>query len=102
MSDNGGEFTRYVILLSHTGKPMTESIIRAHVKHLKRLEDVGRLVLCGPFKGYQGGMVIVRADSYEAAKKIAEADPFIREGVESFELRTWELSCKENNHLGMG
>lgn len=102
MSENGNEFTRYVILLSHADKPMTELIIRAHVEHLKRLDDGGQLVLCGPFKGYKGGMVIIRADSYDAARKIAEADPFVKEGVESYELRTWELSCKENNHLGMG
>jgi len=26
----------------------------------------------------------------------------VKEGYESFELRTLELSCKENNHMGMG
>ncbi|OIO06249.1 MAG: hypothetical protein AUJ52_12595 [Elusimicrobia bacterium CG1_02_63_36] len=97
-----GEFTRFVILLSHAGKPMTEAVIRAHVAHLKRLNDEGRLVLCGPFKDFKGGMVVVKADSYEEAKAIAEADPFVKEGVETYELRTWELSCRENNHMGMG
>lgn len=95
-------FTRFVILLSHAEKPMTEAVIRAHVAHLKRLDAEGRLVLCGPFKDHKGGMVIVKAESYAAAKEIAEADPFVKEGVETYELRTWELSCEENNHLGMG
>ncbi len=81
---------------------MSEPVIRAHVEHLKRLDDKGLLVLCGPFKDDKGGMVILRAASHEAAKEIAEADPFVKEGVETYELNTWELSCAENNHLGMG
>lgn len=47
-------------------------------------------------------MAIIRADSLEAARMIAESDPFVKSGVESYELRTLHLSCKENNHLGMG
>lgn len=92
---------RYVILLSHTGKkPMTEAMVRAHVAHLKSLGE--KYVLGGPFKDYKGGMYVIQAASIEAAKEIAEADPFIKEGVESYELRTWELSTAENNHMGMG
>lgn len=102
MRTTAPEFIRYVILLSHADVPMTEPVIRAHVAHLKRLDQQGKLVMCGPFNDHKGGMVIVKAESLEEAKEIAEADPFVRQGVESYELRTWELSCEENNHLGMG
>jgi uncharacterized protein YciI len=96
------KFIRYCILLSHTGKPITESLIRAHVAHLKKLDHDGKLELCGPFKDFKGGMVLVRARDYQEAAAIASSDPFVVEGVETFELRTLELSCEENNHLGMG
>ncbi|MEK4509272.1 YciI family protein [Paenibacillus sp. FSL K6-2524] len=97
------EDLRYVILLSKVpGKEMTEELIRAHVQHLKQLDGQGKLELCGPFIGYRGGMVIIKADSFEEAKQIAEADPYVRAGVETYELRTWELSCEANNHMGMG
>ncbi len=97
------EFIRYVILLSMVpDKNLTEDLIRAHVNHLKELDEKGQLVLCGPFIDYKGGMIIIQAKSYEEAKEIAERDPFIQAGVETYELRTWELSCKENNHMGMG
>lgn len=100
--EHSAHWTRYVITLSRTEKPLTETLVRRHVAHLKELDRQGRLVLCGPFTDHKGGMVIVRAESIEEAKTIAEADPFVREGVETYALRTWELSCEENNHMGMG
>ncbi|MEF2967663.1 YciI family protein [Paenibacillus sp. M1] len=97
------EDIRYVILLSVIpGKEMSEELIRAHVGHLKELDRQGKLVLCGPFTDYRGGMVIIKAAGYEEAKAVAEADPYVQAGVESYELRTWELSCEGNNHMGMG
>ncbi|MGD8191644.1 YciI family protein [Brevibacillus ginsengisoli] len=51
---------------------------------------------------YRGGMVIIRAGSMMEAQAIAEMDPFISSGAESYELRVWNLSNEANNHLGMG
>jgi flavin reductase (DIM6/NTAB) family NADH-FMN oxidoreductase RutF/uncharacterized protein YciI len=100
--EQSDQWIRYVITLSRTDMPMTEALVRRHVAHLQELDRLGRLVLCGPFKDHLGGMLIVRAGSLEEARDIAEADPFVREGAETFALREWELSCEENNHMGMG
>ena len=70
--------------------------------HLKRLEDRGQLELCGPFPDHDGGMVVLRGVSEEEARAIAEADPFVASGAETFELRKLEVSCRDNKHLGMG
>lgn len=99
---NEDKWIRYVILLSHSGKKITEELIRSHVAHLKELDRKGQLVLCGPFLDYKGGMVIIKASSYDEAKEIAESDPFVKESVEKYEIRALEVSCEENNHLGMG
>lgn len=91
---------RYVYLMSHRpGGKITPKLIAKHIDHLKRLDAAGQLVLCGPFKDYKGGMVVVKAPSLEAARAIAEADPFIKEGFETYELRTWELACADNGWL---
>lgn len=95
-------YVRYVILLSHAEKPFTEELVKAHCAHLRRLDQQGKLVLCGPFQDYKGGMVIVEVESLEEAKVIAESDPFVSSGVETYEIRTLQVSCEENNHLGMG
>lgn len=97
------KFTRYAYFLTQIpGKQCTEEVVRRHVQHLKQLDRKGKLVLCGPFSDYEGGMVIIKANSLEEAMAIAESDPFVKEGFETFELRTLELSCEENNHMGMG
>ena len=94
-------FIRYVYLMSHRpGGKITPDLIQAHIAHLRRLDEGGRLVMCGPFKDYKGGMVVVKADSLEDARRIAESDPFIKDGFETYELRTWELACRENGFLG--
>lgn len=98
----GEDLTRYVIMLTpRPGKELNESLIRAHVSHLRQLDAAGRLVMCGPFDA-GGGMIIIRAGSLEEARTIAAADPFVSSGAEDFEVRTWLLSCEGNNHMGYG
>jgi len=79
-----------------------EVLIRAHVAFLRKLDKEEKLVMCGPFTNCKGGMVIIKASGLEEATRVAESDPFVSEGVRTFEVRTWELSCEENNHMGMG
>ncbi|WP_102274995.1 YciI family protein [Cytobacillus massiliigabonensis] len=93
----------YVILLSMKhGEKLSEPIIREHVSFLRNLEEKGQLVLCGPFLDYKGGMVIIKAESMDEARRVAESDPFVSSGLESYEIRRLEVSNEDNNHLGMG
>ncbi len=95
--------TRYVYLLAHARRELfCEDLIRAHVGYLKQLEAKGQLDLCGPFPDHDGGIVILRGVTEDEACAIADADPFISSGAETYELRKLELSCRENSHLGMG
>lgn len=88
----------YVYLMSNQ-KPINADIIKSHVEYLKELKAQGKLVLCGPFTDYPGGMVIIFAESITEATKIAESDPFIASGCKTFEIRTLELANEENNYL---
>jgi len=64
-----------------------------HVAYLKSLRDA--LVLAGPFTDddgatMTGSLIIVEAPSREAAKKIADGDPFAKAGLfEAVEIRPW-------------
>jgi uncharacterized protein YciI len=80
-------------------KKVTEDIIKKHIDHLKDLDENGQLVLAGPFLDRTGGMVIIKAASFELAKKIVESDPFITNGVQSYQLKEMNLACKDNNYL---
>lgn len=93
---------RYVLLLKHARPELlTEDLVRAHVAFLEKLDAENLLELCGPFPNNDGGMVIVRVAEEDKARKIAESDPFVKSGAETYELRRWELSHRGNRHLGV-
>jgi uncharacterized protein YciI len=83
----------------HNEKPLDEEIIKKHVQYLKDLNKQGKLVLCGPFTNYPGGMVIIKANDLNEAENIAADDPLIASGCKSFEIRALELANEENNYL---
>jgi len=87
------------IILMHNAKPLDEQAVADHVRYLAALDDAGQLVLCGPFIGEEGGIVILRAVSPEAARLAAESDPFIARGYKTYELRQLEPANRENNYL---
>lgn len=69
-----------------------EPHLPAHRAYLAQLDAAGTLVLSGPFTDRRGGMVMIRAESEEAARAIAEADPLVRAGVDRYELRHWRVT----------
>jgi len=98
MDDKTKKFVRYALMYTKL-KDFNQKIIEEHVAHIRSLDDRGILEICGPFLDYKGGMVVVRAADIDEARKIAESDPFVRDGYESYEVRTWLIGCRENNYL---
>jgi len=88
----------YVYFMNNL-KPINQELIKSHVAHLKALKAQGKLVLCGPFTDYPGGMVIFSANDLIEAIDIAKSDPFIASGCKSYEVRTLELANEENHYL---
>ena len=87
----------YVYLMANK-KSLSLEIVKKHVQYLKKLDDLGKLILCGPFTDYDGGIVILECKNIEEAKAIAESDPFIEERYKTFELRTLSVANKDNNY----
>ncbi|OEC97333.1 MULTISPECIES: YciI-like protein [unclassified Rhizobium] len=64
----------------------------AHLEHLNKLNAEGTLKMAGPFLDAEGkpngSLVVVKAESAEAAKAIADADPYTKAGLfESVEVK---------------
>lgn len=87
----------YLILLEN-GKALTAEAVERHVAHLKVHDEAGRLVVCGPFADYPGGMVLIRAGSVEEAHATAKNDPFVSGGYKTYSIRTLDWANKENNY----
>ena len=93
----------YVMFIERgkTYNKMTKAVVERHVANIKRLDDAGSLELCGVFKGYPGvaGMMILRAESYEAADAICQTEPLVAEGFATYKLRALQVAERENNYL---
>lgn len=74
-----------------------EQLVDAHLAWLLGLERTGELLLSGPLVAGSGvgpgsGVTVLRADTEDAARTIAAADPFVRAGLRTFELWRWRLN----------
>lgn len=67
-----------------------------HREHLRELHAVGTLLLAGPLGGGPGALLIVSAESEEAALGALSGDPFLRESViVDRNAREWTVSVGE-------
>jgi len=87
----------YVVLSKGGAAP--EAIAKhlpQHLEYMIGLEKTGVLFASGPLAEADGktrgdGLTILRAAGAEEARAIASADPFVVNGLRSFELREWTV-----------
>lgn len=79
----------YVAMLPIVDPEKNQQIRPAHLEYINDLFKQGKVVMAGPFTDQKGGMIIYKADSYEEALKLAQADPVVAEGARTLELREW-------------
>lgn len=93
----------YVMFLEKgkTYNRLTKALVEQHVDNLRRLDDSGKLHLCGVFKGYPGmaGMLVLKTETREEAEAICKAEPLVAGGFATYTLRTIQPANRENNYL---
>ena len=93
----------YVMLIERgkTYNKINKAMVIKHVDHIKKLDDAGQLVLCGPTKGYPGvaGMIVFEAGSDEEAKTICKSEPFVAEGYATYKVFSMKVGNRDNNYL---
>ncbi len=89
----------YVALSTPTKAPEdVKAFLPDHLAYQADLERAGKLAFAGPMSDDTGehmqgvGLIIYRADSLEAARKLAEGDPMHKSGARSFVLRRWMIN----------
>lgn len=92
---------RYVFILrkgpawSADETPEIAALQEAHLANYRRLGDMGKLVVTGPFldsfatSGEVRGMGILRAGSFEEAFDLISTDPMVKVNRLVFELHAW-------------
>jgi len=77
--------------------PEIEALQEAHLANLKRLEDMGKLVINGPLldsfatSGEIRGIGALKAASLAEAKELISTDPMVKVGRLVFELHAWMI-----------
>ena len=72
-----------------------QSYRQQHVDFLTRQEKEGAIFARGRFTEGEGGLVIYIAGSIDAARKIAESDPYVSLGARTLELFEWDMKVNE-------
>jgi uncharacterized protein YciI len=99
MENKDSDLYYAVVMNKVENRELTDEIIQHHARHLAELDEEGKLVLAGPFTDHPSSLIVLKTKSKSEAIKIADVDPLIREGVRTFEVRTWLIANRENNFL---
>lgn len=80
---------------------LTKVLVTEHVENLRKLDDAGKLELCGVFKGYPGkaGMFLLKTDTREEAEEICKQEPLVAGGYATYTLVEFLPANRENNYL---
>ena len=80
---------------------LTKKAVTEHVENIRKLDDEGKLEICGVFKGYPGmaGMYILKTDSREEAEELCKMEPLVIGGYATYKLVTLQVANRENNYL---
>ncbi len=80
---------------------ITKSVIMEHVENIRKLDNEGKIEICGVFHGYPGmaGMYILKTESRKEAEEICKAEPLVTGGYASYKLVGLQIANRENNYL---
>jgi uncharacterized protein YciI len=87
----------FVVLSQPSAAPeKLTALLPAHLEYMIGLEKRGVLFASGPLSDGAGppsgaGLTVLRVTNAREARKIAKADPFVVNGLRSFELKEWTV-----------
>jgi uncharacterized protein YciI len=73
-----------------------DRLLPEHLEHQIRLEKAGIMFAAGPMQNEDGapagGLIVIRAKDFAAARAIADSDPFHKAGLRTYTLRRWTVN----------
>ncbi len=88
----------YIIFSEPTEKTGDRrKIFPKHIEYQLKIERQGILFAAGPFVDAKGkpqgpGMIVIRAKNMAEAKRVAEADPFHKQGYRKYRIQAWQVN----------
>jgi uncharacterized protein len=87
----------YAVLSHPSPSPeKLKALLPEHLEYMISLEKRGVLFASGPLSDGHGpptgaGLTVLRVAGMDEARELAEADPFVRNGLRTFELKEWTI-----------
>jgi len=101
--DGSREKWLYMMMIEKTKSynKVTKEVITRHVENIRKLDDAGKLELCGVFKGYPGmaGMYILKTENCEETEELCKLEPLVTGGVATNKLVALQVADMDNNYL---
>lgn len=96
----GRQEAKYYVIFLHSipERPLSPEVMNLHAAHLAELDDSGKLVMAGPLPERSGGLIVLRTGSVAEAIAIAEVDPMVRGGYETYEISVWLMANRQNKY----
>jgi uncharacterized protein len=75
--------------------PELEALQAAHLANMRRLADLGKIVINGPLldsfetSGELRGIGVFKTSTFDEAESLISTDPMVKAGHLAFELHTW-------------
>ena len=89
---------KFFAVLSHPSPApdRLKALLPAHLEYMIGLEKSGVLFASGPLSDGAGppngaGLTVLRAASAAEARALADADPFVVNGLRTYELKEWTI-----------
>lgn len=89
----------YTAISMPTGDPAAvRAVLQDHLAYIRQLEVGGQLVMAGPLSDESGeemigaGQIVLRANSLEEARSLADGDPMHSSGARAYTMRKWLIN----------
>ncbi|ANU10205.1 hypothetical protein A1A1_17000 [Planococcus antarcticus DSM 14505] len=86
----------FAVLLPMKDADKSREFRPQHLAFLKDKRDSEQVTANGKFTDGSGGLVIYRAESFEACEALVKADPYVVEGARKYEIFEWDAVWAEN------
>jgi uncharacterized protein len=83
----------WIVLSKGSGQDIVPHLVE-HLDYLIALEAEGKIFASGPMNvpGSGDGMTVLKVDTEQEARAIAEADPLVKKAGRSFTLHPWTVN----------
>ena len=86
----------FAVLLPMKNADKSREFRLQHLAFLEKMRNSGRVAANGKFADGSGGLVIYKADSFEACEALVKTDPYVVEGAWKYEIIEWEAVLAYN------